>query len=416
VLRVDFDGTRWNGLATFLDAMQPTSVGVDHPVMGLGNFKLEHLTYVGERGDDGWISWSGGENPVPGRVVDTRHRDGKEHGPAPSHQYSAFCDWWKHEKSGAFGHHRDIIAFRLVEADKGSSADVMPTERETLYEAAERLFRVAYPDRDWADIKDGVKLSWASAAWDALKPSASVPGGVDLSSVAKTLDSIAAKIADGSVNQGHAKYVLYAASVLERITSVPGEGHGTGVLATDLALVNDLIYTHGGDAALAGWVRICGALPRFGPGHGTLHPATADLIDRFAKALKEKLERAEAKYGYSDGWLADDWHPDLVRDLAAHVQKGDPLDVAAYCAFAWHHGWPTADYRDDPAASVSMGTSRKASEPKAAVEAVNAELLEALKAVVRDTVLRLEDSDQLPSWVLAANAAIAKATALEGGQ
>lgn len=36
----------------------------------------------------------------------------------------------------------------------------------------------------------------------------------------------------------------------------------TAVLATDLALVNDLIYTHGGDAALAGWVRICGALPR----------------------------------------------------------------------------------------------------------------------------------------------------------
>jgi hypothetical protein len=28
-------------------------------------------------------------------------------------------------------------------------------------------------------------------------------------------------------------------------------------LATDLALVNDLIYQHGGDAALAGWVRLC---------------------------------------------------------------------------------------------------------------------------------------------------------------
>lgn len=161
-----------------------------------------------------------------------------------------------------------------------------------------------------------------------------------------------------------AKYAPPVPSVLV------GEGQGsslrdthraaeTAVLATDLALVNDLIYTHGGDAALAGWVRICGALPHYrAPGFGTLHPSTADLVDRFAKAMKEKLEKAEAKYGYSDGWLADDWHDDLVRDLAAHVQKGDPRDVAAYCAFAWHHGWPTTT-------ASAGGDEAKRSEPEA---------------------------------------------------
>lgn len=35
-----------------------------------------------------------------------------------------------------------------------------------------------------------------------------------------------------------------------------------------------------------------------------LHPATADLVLRFATALAEKLHKAEQKYGYSDGWLA----------------------------------------------------------------------------------------------------------------
>lgn len=32
-----------------------------------------------------------------------------------------------------------------------------------------------------------------------------------------------------------------------------------------------------------------------------------------------------------------------MKGLAEHVAKGDPRDVAAYCAFAWHHGWSTAE-------------------------------------------------------------------------
>lgn len=67
--------------------------------------------------------------------------------------------------------------------------------------------------------------------------------------------------------------------------------------------------------------------------------ATDELVDRFAAALKEKLRAAEAKYGRNDAWLRSDWRDELVQHLQEHVQKGDPRDVAAYCAFAWHHGW-----------------------------------------------------------------------------
>lgn len=66
------------------------------------------------------------------------------------------------------------------------------------------------------------------------------------------------------------------------------------------------------------------------------------LVDRFADALKAKLRAAEAKYGWQNGWMKPDWSEDCQRDLALHVTKGDPLDVAAYAAFCWHHGWSTA--------------------------------------------------------------------------
>ena len=73
-----------------------------------------------------------------------------------------------------------------------------------------------------------------------------------------------------------------------------------------------------------------------------LHPQTADLVARFAEALAAKLHKAEKKYGYSNGWLDDDWQRLCATKLVEHVQKGDPRDVAAYCAFMWHHGWRTS--------------------------------------------------------------------------
>ncbi len=65
----------------------------------------------------------------------------------------------------------------------------------------------------------------------------------------------------------------------------------------------------------------------------------SELVTRFSAALLEKLRAAEAKYGYSDNWKRGGWRDELAADLLEHVGKGDPRDVAAYCAFAWHHGW-----------------------------------------------------------------------------
>lgn len=72
-----------------------------------------------------------------------------------------------------------------------------------------------------------------------------------------------------------------------------------------------------------------------------LHPATADLVGRFAAALHDKLLAAQRKYGYSDNWQRADWMDECRQHLRQHIEKGDPLDVAAYCAFLWHHGAST---------------------------------------------------------------------------
>lgn len=82
-----------------------------------------------------------------------------------------------------------------------------------------------------------------------------------------------------------------------------------------------------------------------------LHPKTADLVQRFSAALAEKLAVAEKKYGYSDGWASPDWMDECRQHLNAHIAKGDPRDVAAYCAFLWHHGASTAA----PAAGAVAG-------------------------------------------------------------
>jgi hypothetical protein len=73
-----------------------------------------------------------------------------------------------------------------------------------------------------------------------------------------------------------------------------------------------------------------------------LHPQTAALVDSFASALKEKLLKAQIKYGYSDNWRTDDWEAKCRQKLMQHIAKGDPLDVAAYAAFLWARGWLTA--------------------------------------------------------------------------
>lgn len=57
-----------------------------------------------------------------------------------------------------------------------------------------------------------------------------------------------------------------------------------------------------------------------------------DAVDHFAAAMKDKLAQARAK-GRS-GWHECD-PKDLSAMLRAHVDKGDPRDVANFCMFLW---------------------------------------------------------------------------------
>lgn len=68
-----------------------------------------------------------------------------------------------------------------------------------------------------------------------------------------------------------------------------------------------------------------------------LHPKTSKLVDDFAVALKDKLLRAQEKYGWQDEWSRHGNITDMAMDLEDHFYKGDPRDVAAYCAFMWYH-------------------------------------------------------------------------------
>lgn len=72
------------------------------------------------------------------------------------------------------------------------------------------------------------------------------------------------------------------------------------------------------------------------------YPAEDEIklaVDTFAEALKEKLIRAEEKYGWNGHWKRKGWSDNLNECLAEHIHKGDPLDVAAYCMFAYIHRW-----------------------------------------------------------------------------
>ena len=86
----------------------------------------------------------------------------------------------------------------------------------------------------------------------------------------------------------------------------------------------------------------------------SLNPYTRKLVKGFAQALAQKLAKAEEKYGYSDGWMETAWidSGECARKLLEHAKKGDPRDVAAYCAFLWYHEAstnPDASLGDTPA-------------------------------------------------------------------
>ncbi|MHA9573044.1 hypothetical protein ACYBEL_24610 [Klebsiella pneumoniae] len=84
-----------------------------------------------------------------------------------------------------------------------------------------------------------------------------------------------------------------------------------------------------------------------------LHPSTMALVNDFATALAEKLHKAELKYGYSNAWINNGWMTECLAEFHRHIAKGDPRDVAAYCAFMWYHGWKTEAAQPAPVVPVT---------------------------------------------------------------
>lgn len=99
-----------------------------------------------------------------------------------------------------------------------------------------------------------------------------------------------------------------------------------------------------------------------------LNPDTARMVCAFAAALAARLALSENKPRRGNYWQRTDWRDELVMELQRHVTKGDPRDVAAYCAFAWHHGWDIAPAQPD---AEERGVSETAT-------AALAELIEAM--------------------------------------
>ena len=72
-----------------------------------------------------------------------------------------------------------------------------------------------------------------------------------------------------------------------------------------------------------------------------LHPETAKMVAEFTNALSAKLLAAQLKFGLGNNWQVDDWEDACRKLVSYHVEKGDPLDLAAYAAFCWARGWST---------------------------------------------------------------------------
>jgi len=97
---------------------------------------LTALGYLAFKADaDGWMPWSGGENPVPGQRVECRFRDDAGSGLIRSEDM--FPHWWRHVQTVAYGHDRDIIAFRL---SRPASEQPEADERKAEYRQAIRDF------------------------------------------------------------------------------------------------------------------------------------------------------------------------------------------------------------------------------------------------------------------------------------
>lgn len=102
-----------------------------------------------------------------------------------------------------------------------------------------------------------------------------------------------------------------------------------------------------------------------------LSPDTNELIDNFAHQMKVKLLKAQEKYGFNDDWKNSYWENKCRVDLYNHLNKGDPIDVANYCAFMLFHKW-----------STSFADSAYALMPLDPTEGMMLKALEAIKSEI----------------------------------
>lgn len=158
-----------------------------------------------------------------------------------------------------------------------------------------------------------------------------------------------------SVMKDHQAAVLKAATVPEGMALVPlkptramdrimeEEGwQWADLLAASEAITEEqyegLSNTHSIPATSDGWPQRLASLMTWPV---DLHDDTKRLVIGFAAAMACKLSAAERKYGYSNGWTSRDWMYECRSKLIEHLLKGDPRDVANYCAFLWWHGEST---------------------------------------------------------------------------
>ncbi|RUR69034.1 hypothetical protein EJP67_18410 [Variovorax guangxiensis] len=142
-------------------------------------------------------------------------------------------------------------------------------------------------------------------------------------------------------------------SIAQPMTWLPSDEQviAAARVASPTPITDEQVATH-----LPTWRMFAAALPAPSAAALELHPETCDLVAQFSRALAEKLAAAEKKYGYSNGWKRADWMDECRAKLLEHVAKGDPRDVAAYCAFLWHHGEKTGTARElDPEVFLDEG-------------------------------------------------------------
>lgn len=96
-----------------------------------------------------------------------------------------------------------------------------------------------------------------------------------------------------------------------------------------------------------------------------------ELVNNFAHQMKVKLLTAQEKYGFNDDWKNADWESKCRVDLYHHLNKGDPIDVANYCAFMLFHNW-----------STNFSDSAYALMPHEPTEGMMIKALEAIKSEI----------------------------------